>query len=197
MSVKTFKGTCGGTEGFCCGLVSKWGVGGQHQRALSLTKVVVLADKTLAHEVSVSVPTVGAMRGTAKRRKEGPLKWGGGVKKRRLHRKVCETPWDSPKRQWPLQCYRPQRFLCSVPLLAKPEKYSFLKNSLSCLQYSYLCLTYVSHIKGQREQSPFKTLYWLTVKPGSQSTARSCQAAWRESVAMLIGQPLFLNNLII
>lgn len=155
MSVKTFKGTCGGTEGFCCGLVSKWGVGGQHQRALSLTKVVVLADKTLAHEVSVSVPTVGAMRGTAKRRKEGPLKWGGGVKKRRLHRKVCETPWDSPKRQWPLQCYRPQRFLCSVPLLAKPEKYSHSWRTASAVYSTVISVLHMSHIlKGNESSFP-------------------------------------------
>ena len=105
--------------------------------------------------VSVSVLSVGATeRNSRGQKKKGLQKWGGVKEKQVSWKKVCETPWDSRKRQWALQCCLPQRFLCGVPLLATAG--------------STLMLTQT----GQKERPQLFTVQWSLshMDEGNEST---------------------------
>lgn len=110
--------------------------------------------------VSVTVLSVGATeRNGREEEKRASKKWGGrGLKRKEAcMEKVCETPWDSRKRQWPLQCCRPQRFLCSMLLLATAGSTLMLTQTGQKERPSavYSTVVFVSHGRGQWEHFPF------------------------------------------
>lgn len=126
-------------------------------------KLAILADKPLAGRSVCLCPLSRGHREAQQRRgKKGPLKnvcvCVGGVKEKKLAwKKVCETPWDSRKRQWPLQCCWPQRFLCSMLLLAmRGSTLMFTQTGRKERPSAvYSTVASVSRGRGHWEHSPF------------------------------------------
>lgn len=151
------RGRLGENVGVCCGHV--WGgitVCGQRQCAFVPDHCWPYCQTNLwLGGVSVCVLSVGATERSSREEEKRASKNGEGAKEKKLAwKKVCETPWDSRKRQWPLQ---PQRFLCRTLLLAAAASTLMLTQTDRKERPSavYSTVVSISHGRGQWEHSPF------------------------------------------